>query len=227
MKNPITSLFLPLVLGFLVLTGCKETPVLKSGTVPGKDFPYAFDKSPFISPKIIQDFATWSSDNGDAIVAINVLEAQGSNRYCGDALVRNTPGEYPYVYHETATAGSFSEFGYRYVGRTSSGVYVLHTTDCGGGSGVYHNLMLVTFEYDQSLNCDWDKNVVQPGEKRILIKKQGEFALGDRWDGKLSVKGDSIFVGQDVGWFADSGGTGGGPASTERKSHVLQIHLAR
>jgi len=227
MKYPITPFSPPLVLVILVLLGCEKAPVQKNATTPGQEFPYSFNKSPFISPQIIQDFNTWLSDSGDAVVSINVLEAQASNRYSGAALVRNTLGEEPYVYSEQASDGSISEFGYRYVGRTSSGVYVLLTSDGGGGSGVFHSLMLLTFEYDQSLICDWDRGVVQPTGKRLLIKKQGQISLTDRWDGKLSVKGNSVFIGEDVGWFAHSEGTGGGSSSTQRKEQVLEVQLAQ
>lgn len=231
MKTLISFSCLSVTLCVLASAGCCHVPPRNHATVPGKDFPYSFDKAPFISPRIIQDLSTWISDQGDQVVAINVLESQDSNRYFGDALVRDIPGQNPYVYHESdAVEGgdaNNAEFGYCLVGRTRSGVYVLATSDWGGGSGVFRNLLLVTFEYDQSLRCDWDKGVVQPGGKRLLIKKRGEIGLGDRWVGELKVDGNSIFVGKDTGWFTVSGGTGGGWMAYDRKDRVLQINLDR
>jgi len=231
MKTLISFTCLSVVLCALVSAGCCHVPQRSHATVPNKDFQYSFDKTPFISPRIIQDLSSWISDHGDQVVAINVLESQDSNRYFGDALVRNIPGQNPYVYHETATVEdgetNHTEFGYHFIGRTSSGVYVLVTSDWGGGSGVFRNLLLVTFECDQSIKCDWEKGVVQSDGKRLLIKKRGEIPLGDRWDGELKVNGNSILVGKDTGWFTVSGGTGGGWMSYDRKDRVLQINLAR
>jgi len=94
---------------------------------------------------------------------------------------------------------------------TKSGVYVLETSDSGGGSGVFRNILLLTFEDDDGIVCDWEKTVALHlnKRKRLLINKLGEIPLGDRWDGELKVEGDSIIVGKDRGWFSVSGGTGG------------------
>ena len=160
-------------------------------------------------------------------MAINVLESQDSNRYFGDAQVRDIEG-HPFVFNETTTVEdgetNHTEFGYRFVGMTKSGVYVLATSDWEGGSGVFRNLLLLTFEYDGGIVCDWDKNIVRCSGKRLLIKKRGEIPLGDRWDGELRVEGDAVFVGKDHGWFTVSGGTGGGVLTYEQKEHVLKNH---
>ena len=218
---------LMVVLFALVVTGCCHVPPRNRVAVPNKDFPYSFNKAPFISPRIIQDLSTWISDHGDQVVAINVLESQDSNRYFGDALVRNIEGQNPSIYTEVTTVESGEtnqqSFGYQFIGKTDSGVYVLETSDWGGGSGNFRNLLLVTCEYDQSIKCDWEKGVIQSGGKRLLIKKQGEIPLGDRWDGELKVDGNSIFVGKDTGWFTVSSGTGGSGPTYKQKGHVLKI----
>jgi hypothetical protein len=90
---------------------------------------------------------------------------------------------------------NITEFGYQYVGETSSGVFVLLTSDWEGGSGNFKNLLLVRFEYDKSISTDWDKKMVRWDGKSLLIKKLGEIALGDSWDVKLAVNGNSIFIG--------------------------------
>jgi len=231
MKTPIPFTSLSVVLCALVCAGCCHVPPRKHATVPNKDFQCSFDKAPFISPRIIQDLSSWISDHGDQVVAINILESQDSNRYFGEAPIRKIPGQNPYVYHKTATVEdgetNHTEFGYYFVGRTSSGIYVLLTSDRGGGSGVFRNLLLVTFEYDQSIKCNWEKGIVQPDAKRLLIKKCGEIPLGDRWDGELKVNGNSVLVGKDTGWFTVSGGTGGDWMSYDRKDRALQINLDR
>lgn len=223
--------WLSAVLCVLVVAGCYHVEPRNQVVVPNKDFQFSFSRAPFISPRIIQDLSAWISDHGDQVVAINVLESQDSNRYFGDAQVRKIDGQHPFVFNETTTVEdgetNHTEFGYRFVGITKSGVYVLETSDWGGGSGVFRNLLLVTFEYDNGTVCDWDKNVVSRSGKRLLIKKRGGIPLGDRWDGELKVDGDSSFVGKDHGWFTVSGGTGGGWMSYDRKDRVLEIKIAR
>lgn len=155
------------------------------------------------------------------MVAINVLKSQSSNRYFGDAHVRKIDGQNPFVYLETTTIENgetnHQEFGYEYVGMTKSDIHVLYTSDSGGGSGVFKNLLLLAFEYDNGINCDLDKKTIQPARKRLLLKKLGEISLGDRWDGELKVEGNSIFIGKDKGWFKVSGGTGRGLLSKSQK----------
>lgn len=226
--NPFSRL--SAVLGLLLLVaGCAHWPDGNRVAVPNRNFHSSFSHAPYISPRIVQDLSSWVSDHGDQIVAINLLESQESNRYFGDVQIRKMDSENQLVFVRTTTfeygETNHSEFGYRCVGVTRSGVYVLKTVDWGGGSGVFVNLLLLTFEYDQGISCDWGKGVVRPDRKRLLVRKRGEIGLGDRWDGELRVKGNSIFVGEDNGWFTVSGGTGGGPLSYDSKDRVLKLEI--
>jgi hypothetical protein len=205
-----------LTLTAMVLTGC---------ITPHQDYA-SFTHAPFISPRIIQDLSCWISDQGDQVVAID-LDAQNSNRYAGEPQVKHIQGQNPCVCWQEVTVqeGQTNEtqFGYQYVGRTASGIEVLVTSDWGGGSGVFRNLLLLKFEYDYGISCDWDKGVIRAGKERLLIKKVGEIALGDRWNGELRVEGNAILVGKDKGWFT-SGGTGGA-LSAVPKDRWLKIDL--
>lgn len=179
--------------------------------------------------RIIQDLSTSISDRGDQIVAINLLDSQDSNRYFGETGVKEIAGQNPYVFTSTTNIlgneTNLTEFGYELVGRTSSGVYVLKTGDWEGGSGSFQDLMFVTFEYDQGIDCDWGKGVVQFTGKRLLIKKLGEVVLGDRWDGSLKIRGDSLYIGQDKGVFAET--ERGGELSNYSTNRVIKIDLGR
>ena len=189
----------------LFLAGCKTLTSEQHATIPNQDIQYSFNKPPFINPRIIQDLSTWISDGGDQVVAINLLNSQDSNRYFGETGVKEIDGQNPYIFvSATNLLGSetyLTEFGYQLVGKTSSDVYVLKTVDCEGGSGTFMSLVLVTFEYDQGIDCDWGKGVVGFKGKRLLIKKLGEVALGNRWDGKLAIEGNSVVMGRDAGQF--------------------------
>ncbi len=186
--------------------------------------PYHFDRPPFVNPRIVEDLTTWLSDSSDQVVAVNLTASQDSNRYFGDVLVREEPDEHPFVFHEDGAAG----FGYSFVGTTPSGLHVLATSEWGGGSGVFRRVLLVRFEADAGLTVDWDAGrVATSTEPRLLLWKSGEIGLGDRWDGELRVEGDTLVIGTDEGWFAASGGLGGGPLSEEPRERHLRIESER
>jgi hypothetical protein len=93
---------------------------------------YSFTKAPFINPKIINDLATAISDQGDQVVAINLTDSEASNRYACDAKIAKTLNRYPYIYSQDPVESGDqrpAEFGYRYVGRTTSGIDVLFISE--------------------------------------------------------------------------------------------------
>ena len=189
----------------LAFVGC-ASPSSWHVDVPREDFQYSFTRAPYIHPTIIQDLTSWLSDGGDQVVAINLLEAQNSNRYFGEVHVRKMAGEHPFVY----VKGDKEQFGYQYVGKTESGVHVLYTSDWGGGSGVFKCLMFVVFERDRGTFTHPDRPLIDLGRERLLIKKLGETTLGGTYAGRLEITGNQLLIGKDTGWFSVSGGTGGG-----------------
>lgn len=192
------------MLCLVLLVGCSSEES-QFADIQQEELPFSFIHEPYIHPRIIQDLTTWLSDGGDQVVAINLLDAQNSNRYFGDVEVNEEGEEHPFVYFE----GENERFGYRYIGRTEGGVHVLYTSDSGGGSGVFKSLMFVVFEYDRGTFSHPDKPLIDLSRERLLIKKLGEKSLGDRYDGKLEVVGDQLLIGKDTGWFSKSGGSGG------------------
>src|SRR5436309_7916640 len=52
----------------------------------------SFCQPPFVHPLVIKELMTWLSDDGDQVVAINLLEANDSNRYYG-AIETEKPGK--------------------------------------------------------------------------------------------------------------------------------------
>ena len=165
----------------------------------GKDCKYTFWEEPYIHPKIIQDLNTWLSDTGDQVVAINLIDSQDSNRYSEEIKIRKIPGGYPFVYTEDEENGMF---GYQYIGKTSSEIYILYISENGDGSGVFKNLMLVTIEKDKGAYFDENSLKITNLRERLIIKKLGEISLGDRWNGDLKVEGNKLIIGEDTGWFS-------------------------
>ena len=215
---------LPVLLSLFALAVLRS----HSAPLPSPDQAPSFNGAPFINPRIVQELSTWISDTGDQVVSINILDAQHSNRFYCQAKSTKANGN-PYVYAETITveAGqtNITSFGYSLVGKTSSGIYVLHTTDNGGGSGRFESILLLTFESDKGISYDLSKNGANTVKNRLLLKKVGEFALGDRWDSDLVVKENTLLIGKDKGIFA--GTDKGGDLSSHSSTGVITIDLAR
>jgi uncharacterized protein len=169
----------------------------------------SFTAAPFISPRIINELSTWLSDHGDQIVAINLTDAQDSNRYFGDVdTKRDGAGTYVSFRTPGDTPGEpDAEFGYTHVGRTASGIDVLRTRESGGGSGVFEDLLLVKLERSETggeLKSTAGKTETFTFKKpRLLIRKLGAIGLGDRWNGNIKITGDQIAIGKDRGPLSD------------------------
>ena len=150
--------------------------------------PYSFTRAPFINPLIIRDLSTSLADLGDQVVEINLAQSQESNRYFGRVRIGKNKNGFPNVYVADDTADIFNPpaFGYKFIGKTQSGIYVLQTSDCGGGSGIFENLLLLVFEHDYGVTFDNKKHTLLRGDARLLLKKIGEIPLGDRWTGKVT-----------------------------------------
>ena len=215
----------------VLIAGCGQLAPGRKGRGPilAVDHGFSFTKEPFIHPNIIQDLSTWLSDTGDQVVTISLVDAQDSSRYFGEVLHTSQPGgRCPYVY--TGRRNEGESFGYRYVGMTESGVHVLYTSDWGGGSGVFKDIMLLTIEHDYAVDCcHWDGlttlTTIKAEKRRVLVRKLGAIALGDRWDGELSIAGNELHVGKDVGWFSSSGESGGGALSDRSVDRILKIDV--
>lgn len=172
----------------------------------------SFCRPPFVNPLIVKDLMSWISDSGDQVVAINLLDANDSNRY-SVAIETASPGKlaprHPSVISRVeSTEGTkkiTETFGYQYVGLTKSGVHVLSTWESGGGTMVASHLLFVTVEEDFGLTdvpATAKNGTLRLDRRRLLLRKLGEVALGDRWDGDLRVDGNKILVGHDQGHFS-------------------------
>ena len=186
------------IFSILIFVCCTSTFGLEVQT------PYSFSQKPYLHPKIIQDLSTWSSDKGDQIVAINIIDAMGSNRYFGDVKTEESAQSHPFVFHEDrekcdeSTCANPPFFGYRLLGTTPSGVTVLITKSGGGGTGIFESLLLVSFDKDKGFSYDKKADVLRLNRDRLLLKKLSEFPLGDRRIGKISLRGDTIHIGKDA-----------------------------
>ena len=144
---------------------------------------------------------TWLSDNGDQVVAINLEDSQGADRYCCDADVTlqvNADGK-------TSVKADHSGGGwiaYIFHGRTTNGLYFLEVNESGGGSGVFGTLLIlkiteeIYFKENTAQNFAKYVNpkIDKSQKKRFHLNKVGKVLLGDRQAHKIQVIDDSLVI---------------------------------
>jgi len=195
------------------------------GALPG------FDRAPFVSPRVVQDLVPWLSDQGEQVVAVDLVGSVGANRYSGSFEVVPTAGGNPQVvFTERADAGARAPFfRYQLVGNTASGIHVLRISYGTGGTGVFESLLLLSTERDRALSYDKDRRVLPLDRDRIVLRRLGDVALGDRYAGEVSLRGDDILITRDqresplVVWSQDGtvrieAAPGAAPAPHERRA---------
>ena len=219
--NPLAVALVAALAGAASARPVQPVPTIEAGT--------SFTRAPFVNPRILHEMGGWLSDTGDLVVAINLTDANDSNRFStwGDEVeARESAGRCPFVWWRQAPeadAHSRESFGYRYVGMTDSGVQVLKTASSGGGSGTFMDLLFLAIERGHGIAHDAepeDGGVIRADRERVVLRKLGTIGLGDRWDGELRVRGNDLFIGRDEGWFENH------PDFTERQAErTLTIDL--
>ena len=169
-------------------------PRLSKASVSDSDF--SFSATPFISPEIVRDFSPLPGDHGDQVIAINLTESFAANRYFGNTKVRNTDGQYPFVYVEDPPDDSNAhpdQFGYRYVGKTANGIFVIRTMSEAGASRESEYIMLLTIERDTGIYINKSTKFVE-NKPRLLLKKVTEYALDNKWKSDVSIDRNKLTV---------------------------------
>lgn len=78
-------------------------------------------------------------------------------------------------------------------------------------------------EPDKGIVFNGEEQTITSTKERLIIKKLGEVALGDRWAGELTINGNELVIGKDEGWFTKSGGEGSGKFSKDQKERIIKI----
>ena len=175
--------------------------------------------TPFIHPRLVEELVTWVSDGGDQIVALDLDKSEGSNRFCCD----DAGGGTSYSRNQDENGEGYPAFSYGVIGRTDSGVYVLHTYSNDGGSGGWHNLILVVLEEDPGLKIDLKAGKAEMTRPRRVMKKLGQTFLGDRWKGQLKVEGNKLYIGKDHGWLSENSDSGEVKERSDDWESVVEI----
>jgi hypothetical protein len=151
--------------------------VRRSFTIGGKPIP----------PEIFADFGdAMMSDNRPIVVTIDANAAIDSNRYA-DPIKTN--GRWV----EQIKLGSASFNGpetmsYEFRGATANGLLVFRAAWTGGGSGTFYYLHIL----DAASNRAFDEDGAI--YSRIDLTLVRTYILGDRWEGDVSISGNSIRI---------------------------------
>lgn len=146
-----------------------------------------------INPMIIKDFGSWISDSGDQVVEINLLDSQTSNKYFCSHYEAQKQGKYFSVEVFPASKEEYS-FRYHIEGMTSNGIFVLQTSQWGGGGTMVDNRLLFVRILKGVGFGDVENDKLSLNHKRILIEKLGEFPLGDRVYATVKIEGNTLFI---------------------------------
>ena len=203
-----------------------------SSILPFGEVKESFTMEPFVHPLVLKRLSTEPSGAEAEIAAIRLVKVGNGGYYDEPIRASYTEGIHkpPMVsceYDEPPAAGrSAPFFVYRLIGVTPAGVHALETRDYGGGTLVSVSLLFVVIERDGSFTevmrvpgsrgAKTEKVYdLRPKESAILLRKLGEFSLGDRWSGDLRVEGHSVFISPNQGWYAHATGATHAPEYPE------------
>ena len=189
-----------LIFGQIFLLGCSFVKVKDSHSKITERRSASFDREPWIHPKMIWELKPWMSDTAEQMLALNVSDSVGSNRYFEDIEKRSIEGGKELLLYK-AQNGEHLQFGYIYHGMSDSGIHVLEVVESSHGSGTFISLFLCQLNWEPSFGIK-NGSLQEVGERQVL-KLVKEITLGDRWIGKIELRGNLLKVGKDEGRFGN------------------------
>ena len=157
-----------------------ETPLdelRRAFTLQGKPVP----------PEVFRDLGDGDlGDSGAILVTVDAQAAIGSNRYA-DEIKQN--GRWVVQTHPAdKTLNGYEETAYEFIGRTRNGLLVVVASYNGGGTGTFTTLHILDAAADRAF--DLDGAIYQ----RIDLTVLRSVVLGDRWEGAITLSGDSVRI---------------------------------
>lgn len=142
-----------------------------------------------INPRAVQELLSWMSDSSPGPVSINLVGTDDSNRYFGESEKKEDGSVFVNLPDEEGSDGGY--FIYKRIGTLKDNVHVLRTSENGGGSGIFMNLLLIRFKIDFEYKDDGSHSYM------LVMQRLGEFTLCDRYEGSFQIhtKDNSIEIG--------------------------------
>jgi hypothetical protein len=140
-----------------------------------------------INPRAVQELLSWLADSGPGPIAIDVAGTDDTNRYYGDYEKREDGSVF--IKLDSDSGGGY--FTYEHLGTLKDNVHVVETSENGGGSGVFMNVLLIRFRIDYEYDEDGSHRYM------LIMQRLGQIPLCDRYDGpiQIRVKDNSIEIG--------------------------------
>lgn len=157
-----------------------------------KHLRYSFTRQEFVNPRIVQELIGWISDSAETVTQIDLVEANKSNRFYVNEIVKRKINEQEWVLVEYGQGEGF--FGYSYIGTSPSGVHILKCMENLGGQSTFYTLLLLSLNADESIDPKGDGTQTR---ERVMLKTLGSIILGDRYEGKIKYDGKVLRIGPD------------------------------
>jgi hypothetical protein len=172
----------------LVLALCSGLPVAAFAADPLDEVRSSFTiGGKPVPPEIFADFGdSMMSDSRPIVVTIDANAAIDSNRYADPITTKGR-----WVEQTKPGSGSFNgpeTMSYEFRGATTNGMLVFLSAWSGGGSGTFYYLHIL----DAASNRAFDED--GSAYSRLDLTLVRTYILGDRWQGDVSISGNSVRV---------------------------------
>ena len=139
-----------------------------------------------VPPEIFRDFGDGDlADSGSIWITVDLAAAIGSNRYA-DAIRKD--GAWLSQSRPNQSMNGKEETAYMFVGAADNGLLVVVASYNGGGSGTFYTLHILDAAVTRGFGPD-GKRV-----RRVGLTVLRGVALGDRWDGAVSLAHNAVRV---------------------------------
>lgn len=145
-----------------------------------------------IHPGCVREFEVSLADSPPPVVrSVDVRACVSSNEF----YMPFKTGEDGYVSYEYDLGqGEKGTFGYKYLGKSDSGIFVLATRSSTGGTMVAESVYLIKDSFENYSSFD-DKDK-ESMDRRLVITCVGQITLGDRDSGTVSLNGNTLTLGK-------------------------------
>ncbi len=175
------------ILSILFCLICLHNPALAGEALDEANSAFTYKGLP-VHPFLVKEFLNWlSDDRPPMITTVDVSAAFNTNKYQNDE-VENQDDWWGVEWQEDLEiTTAYCSFGYQWLGKLEDGTHVLEVADWGGGSGVFMDLLFVTFSEGEIL---WKGKK----EKQLLMSIVGTYTLGDRYEGEIKVLPNKVII---------------------------------